>query len=67
MNYPDKKAYSLAKELRKFREASLLPVTSKINPRAQEQMNEVRRQIDWYAYNEIINQLEFTYKMRKKK
>lgn len=67
MNYPDKTAYMIAQKLRKFRAESEQFISSEINVNADEQMRNVVRQIDWKAYNDIINQLEFTYKQRKNK
>jgi len=63
---PKKMAYQLGKRLSDFRKWSEDIITSESNPNANEDMREVVRQIDWNAYNDIINQLEFCHKQDKK-
>jgi len=59
MDYPIKQAAKLANDLKKFRAMSEQDIYSELNVNAQEQMREVVRQIDWTAFNTIINQLEY--------
>lgn len=61
MNYPKSIAHRVAQNLRRFRAASEKQITSEVNPKAQEEMREIVRQIDWGKYDEIIKQLEYCF------
>lgn len=61
MNYPKSIAHRVAQNLRRFRAASEKQITSEVNPKAQDEMREIVRQIDWDKYDEIIKQLEYCF------
>jgi hypothetical protein len=65
-NYPDKSAYWLAAQMKKFRARTEETAYSEMNAYADHDRREVVRQIDWDAYDKVISQLEFTYLQRKK-
>lgn len=65
-NYPKKAAYALAVSMRRFRAKTEEMAHSEYNHRCDEDRVEVVRQIDWKAFNEVIEQLEFSYLQLKK-
>lgn len=65
-NYPKKTAYKLAQQMKKFLARTEETAHSKVNNQADHDRTEVVRQIDWQAFNKVIEQLEFCYKHDKK-
>lgn len=61
-NYPKKEAFNLAKKMRQFRAKTEETASSEVNVNADQHRAEVVRQIDWTAFNDVINQLEFCQK-----
>lgn len=61
-NNPAKEAFNLAAKLKEFRAKTEITAYSETNQNAEQERRDVVRQIDWAAFNEIVNQLEFTYK-----
>lgn len=59
LHSPKKQAWQLAQQLRKFR-AKTEETAPTFNADAERM--EVVREIDWTAYNSVIEQLEFLYK-----
>lgn len=65
-NHPKKSAYKLAQQMKQFLTRTEETAYSETNPQADHDRTEVVRQIDWQAFNKIIEQLEFCYKHDKK-
>ncbi len=61
-NFPKKTAASLAKKMREFRARTEETATSEVNPNAEYHRVEVVRQIDWSAFDKLIDELEFCHK-----
>lgn len=66
-NYPAKSAKGLAIKMRQFRAKTENTAYSELNPNADSDRVEVVRNIDWAAFDTIINQLEFVYNSKKSK
>jgi hypothetical protein len=60
-NYPAKSAFKLAQQMRKFRAQTEENALSETNPNADNDRREVVRQMDWYAFSQVIDYLEFTH------
>lgn len=65
-NYPKKSAYMLGRDMRRFLHQTENTAYSELNNNADADRVEVIRQIDWAAFNQIVNQLEFSYLQQKK-
>jgi len=57
---PKLQAFKLANKLRKFRAQTEIEAANN----KDHERSEVVRVIDWYAYNELINQLELCFKVK---
>lgn len=58
---PAKEAFNLAQKMRKFRQQTEETARNEENPNADRERAEVVRQIDWEAFNKVIEQLQFVY------
>lgn len=58
---PAKEAFNLAQKMRKFRNQTEETARSEENPNVDSERAEVVRQIDWEAFNKVIEQLQFVY------
>lgn len=65
-HYPKETAYKIGEQLKNFRARTEETAFSEYNLNADHDRSEVVRQIDWAAFDKIIEQLQFNYLMDKK-
>lgn len=61
-NYPYKRAFLLAREMRRFLSQTETTAYSETNPEADLDRVELVRQIDWAKFADVMEQLEYCYK-----